>query len=202
MYKNILEENLDSSTYLIHDNGGRPFMVYVNKNNFVNIYSVPNDKYYSEDECNCPDYYVNLITGCKAEKIFIGKSKFNEMTSFSGGYGDYFDGNSILLYLGNYQYMHIGIEIYKFTTNGDIINEYHSPVGNNDVPYPFAKSSDYIYFMLDTVCLPRSIYDKHVENDSDDAYSYFYGHKGNIVLSKDPNITDMGGFEIVHKRIW
>ena len=33
----------------------------------------------------------------KPKKVFIGKSVKNEMTKFSGGYGKYFDGNSILL---------------------------------------------------------------------------------------------------------
>ena len=43
-----------------------------------------------------------------------------------------------------YKYISIGITIFSFCMKEEII-EYHSPVGNNRVPYPFCLTESYIY---------------------------------------------------------
>src|SRR5579872_1229228 len=108
--------NLDK-TYYIHDNGGRPFGV--NMNNNISIFS--NYKKYKH------------IFTFKPIEIFIGKSPKNKMTLFSGGYGEKFDGNSILLRIKELEYVLIGSEIIRFNSLF-LIKEFISPVGNNDVP--------------------------------------------------------------------
>jgi len=87
------------------------------------------------------------------KNIFIGESKKNKMTLYSGAYGKKFKGNSILLDLGDNHYVYIGDEIFSFKTKSKIIS-YNSPVGNNEVPYPYAidKNGD-IYLMLEKVIL-------------------------------------------------
>ena len=61
-------------------------------------------------------------------------------------------GNSILLQTGKNKYVYIGDGIRSFTTkNGDVIKKYYSPVGNNEVPYPYAIGDKYVYIMLHNV---------------------------------------------------
>jgi hypothetical protein len=40
------------------------------------------------------------------------------------------------------------LELDDVLENGDIIKEYHSPIGNNDIPYQFAVGDKYVYFLL------------------------------------------------------
>ena len=63
------------------------------------------------------------------------------MTEFSGGHGPAFDGNSLLLKNPDGKYVYVGYLIFEFTPLADIV-EFVSPVGNNDVPYPYAIDGD------------------------------------------------------------
>lgn len=153
----------DCKYYLTHDNGGRPFCVYVDESiNQVHIYKSSN----SDDK-----EYTEHIGTYKFLQIFIGLSPLNPMTEFSGGHGSNFDGNSILLKIDDLKYMFIGSNIYTFTTLNNI-TVFESPVGNNDVPYPYAIDSEENYYFL-------LIYDSGILkiNDTskrDDPYTYFY----------------------------
>ena len=88
--------------------------------------------------------YSQLIKHYSIQEYFIGISPKNAMTKFSGGYGKYFTGNSILIKIDNNKYVYIGSDIYSFTAETNIIR-YVSPVGNNDVPYPLAYGSQNVY---------------------------------------------------------
>lgn len=109
-------------------------------------------------------------------KVFVGKSPRNKMTEFSGGYGKPFDGNCMLLQLNEasneYTYIFIGKNwVYKFYL-ADPIVRFVSPVGNNDVPYPYAVTeSGHVFLPLERVLLydvptdeesPYELYDKNV----------------------------------------
>jgi len=93
--------------------------------------------------------YNKLIKHINAKKVFIGKSPTIQMTKFSGGIGKSFDGNTILLHIGEYKYAMIAEPIKIFTTNKDEITHYISPIGNNDVPYQFAIGKKYFYKLYD-----------------------------------------------------
>jgi len=152
--------------YLTHDNYSRPFCVYINElDNEVSVYKRDDDS--STDLKN----YTKLIQKFKTDKIFIGESPFNPMTEFSGGHGPAFDGNSILLKIDENEYVFIGDQIYSFKTTNEII-KFVSPVGNNDVPYPYAiDDKDYYYFLLapDSGILPAGCID-----NKNDPYNYYY----------------------------
>jgi len=142
--------------YFIHDNGRRPYKVTIDNNLNVNIY-----KNKSEDE-----YEDKVFKSYKPQKIFIGKSPKNNMTKFSGEYGKKFDGNSILLQFIKNSYTYIGSDIFSFKTDSEIIN-YVSPIGNNNVPYPYAiDTNDYYYLMIEKIKIrvPKSY----------DCYNYYY----------------------------
>lgn len=88
------------TTYLIHDNGDRPFKVVV-ENRRVKIYK---SQTYRDNEFiykSTPSYIFDVAG------VFVGESPLNSMTDFSGGHGPAFS-NSLLLQLSELRYVHIG----------------------------------------------------------------------------------------------
>lgn len=145
-----------TKTYLIHDNGGRPFSV-VASNAGINVYSNNNDT-----------LLLHIPT-------FIGYWSGYDSSEYR------MHGNSILIQKTPTTYIEIGWNIYEFTTPEPIL-DYISPVGNSDVPYPVAYSKHYVYFMLDQQYVPRDqfITKANVKN-AQKIYREFYGiiHKDN-----------------------
>jgi hypothetical protein len=187
--------------YMIHDNGGRPFLVCI-KGKDALIYKVPDDVYkYSE---NIKDYhYSKLIGKYHFDKVFIPKGYDGPVLTLRKKFmsADKNDGNSVLLQLKD-KYVYIGDRIYEFKTKDDIV-KYYSPIGNNDVPYPVAVSKENIYFMLDETYVPiKNIkdFDKWKEIDLADAYQYYYGHSGEEALRK--YAKKMIGVKTIEKRQW
>jgi hypothetical protein len=139
--------------YLTHHNGRRPYKVILNNssNEIIIINEVNGLK----------------LLSLKPDKIWIGKSPLTQMTEFSGGYGERFNGNSILVRY-NENYIFIGHNIFTFTTNHDIV-KYVSEVGNSDVPYPYAIDiKNNYYLMLENTILPVPL------KYSLDPYNYYY----------------------------
>jgi hypothetical protein len=162
LHKPKFSEPKKRNVFFVHDNGGRPFMVRVgNKNERV----MANHKYKVEiwkesprffiDEADLGhDYenawvYTELVTTYKALRVFIGKDRRHFLSTQNLSH----KGNSILLQVGKHRYVYIGDEIYEFDTADNILS-YVSPVGNSDVPYPFAVGEENVYFMLDKVSVP------------------------------------------------
>ncbi len=168
-YKLIKETHKDWKHYLIHDNGGRPFCVYISPENKIDIYKVNKNNTFTENDYAKIYTYTEFVMSFKPKKTFVGKSPKNKMTEFSSGYGQYFDGNSILLYLGNSKYVFIGSSIFSFKTNKEIV-KFVSPVGNSDVPYPYAiDNEDNYYFLIENGIM--KIKDKI---ETYDPYNYYY----------------------------
>ena len=194
--------------YKIHDNGGRPFLVYVNGLN-IKIYTQSVQKPLQD---NMKEEYSYLMD-YKVKKVFIGRSR-KETSRFIYD-GDYeYIGNSILLEiekkLNINRYLYIGWEIYEFTTNEPIIR-YYSLVGNSDVPYPVAISENYVYFFLDKKYVPRCLFSDNISWIN--AYSDFYAHTSwQSVKFMKKNLKDIPKFKdtdikkmktkLIHKRIW
>lgn len=143
--------SIKGKSYFTHDNGGRPFMVNINGNN-VDIYTYPKD--FSFDRRLEKKDYTNFVKSYKnVKKIFIGKSikgddmyasyPNNPAKAASAGLG-----NSILLNLSGNKYAFISISIFEFETKDDLIEEFYSMIGRNDVPYPVAIGEKNVYFLL------------------------------------------------------
>ncbi len=159
--------------YFTHDNGGRPFCVYINKiNNKVYIYKK------NTEESNI---YDNLIASYNPIKVFIGNSPLIPSTEFSGGYGSEFDGNAILLKINTNQYIYIGISIYSFTSKSEIVS-FVSPIGNNDVPYTYAIDSEENYYLLvdQNEFIDNGILKIDDVSQRIDPYDYYYFIEENI----------------------
>ena len=184
-----------SKTYYTHDNGGRPFKVVVeDKKVYVYKYKkydeTTNSFLYSEKSIKYQkqDYF-------KYKKIFIGKSPKNKKTIFSNGYGAKFTGNSILLQITNNKYVFIGDKIFSFTSKSEI-EKFVSPVGNNDVPYPYAVDVDGRYYLM----IEDIIIDKitNIKKYYNDPYEFYY--KNNTLLNiqnpTESNILNIKEFYI------
>jgi len=176
-----------TKTYLIHDNGGRPFKVVINDN--VSVY---NENGYNEQTDEIIYSKEPIINLKGISNIFIGKSPENEMTKFSGGYGPNFDGNSILVHIKDNEYIYIGSEIFRFHSFAEII-DYKSPVGNSDVPYPYAidKENNY-YLMIESVVINKN------SNILDDPYYYYYNLE--LFIPKKINGQKIKDFYIGDKK--
>lgn len=206
-----LNKNLKGKIYITHDNGGRPFLVehdnhrvaiYMKSKQFNNLDSEEQDTLMNK---NMKQLYTDKIKEyTNVTKFFIGRDY--------SGYNMH--GNSVLFELPGNRYVHVGIEVYEFTTDGPV-EAYHSYMGNNDVPYPVTLTKDFAYFMLDHVYVPRSEFPKGI--NWNDAYSAFYGHdywpadpeakkkKGKLYIPpKEPKLTKkrFPHMKLIKKRDW
>ena len=174
------------SYYFTHDNGNRPFCVHVDEtNNKVSVYKRKDTSSFELTK------YTKLVETFNPDKIFIGKSPLNEMTEYSGGHGPAFDGNSILLKMDKKEYVFIGDQIYSFKTNHEIVS-FVSPVGNNDVPYPYAIDDKYNYYFLLGTDEDSGILRIADDPKPDDPYKYFYSIIKNIGESENIEYMYMG----------
>jgi len=165
-------------SYLTHHNRERLFLVKVDTTKkTVSVYKKTKKDIIAMSNLNLATaqknhkFYSKLVGTYKYEQIFIGRDGLKKPT---------FPGNSILLRIGNVRYVYIGETIYEFSTD-ERITKYHSPVGNNDVPYPTADGPTKTYFMLDMKYVPN---DKIKKIKRSDAYQYYYGHQGDEPLEK------------------
>ena len=128
--------------YKIIDNGYCPFLVKIRRN-IIRIYTWGH---------RCDDHCIYYHP-----KLVLAISKF---TGYWSGYDseridEPIHGNSLLIEIKPHRYIYIGSSIYSFVT-ADRITDYVSPVGNNDVPYPSAFGTKYVYWMDDDVKAKRS----------------------------------------------
>jgi len=159
--KSVKKESF--KTYQIHDNGGRPFEVKISKSS-VKIYKKKD--------------YKLIKTVNKFLKVWVGIDNNPENDYLPVNWGL---GNSILIKLTKLTYMHIGNEIYKFTTKDEIV-DYRSPIGNNDVPYPISFGKNNTYFMFEKKYVKNEDFKKHdidynPSNANDLYYIYYFPHK-------------------------
>lgn len=101
----------------------------------------------------------------------------------------FIDNNTLLVYMGDGQYMYIGNRVYTFQTNQkEKIQDYYSPIGNSEVPYPYALGETYTYLMLEKVMIPNSSY-IHIPNE--DPYRIYYANNS-IGIEYETNLIDNG----------
>jgi hypothetical protein len=191
--RETLECHKNDNWYAIHDNGGTPFIVYVNKKKTkVSVYRIPEDSYiWNEDWSHVMkdnlDMYTHLVVEyTNPVKVLIGYDYSHNPQH----------GNSILVECTPKEYTYIGSKIYNFTTV-ETITKYFSNIGNSDVPYPIAASKKFLYFMLDEVVLPKSLF-RETDDDGtiSDMYRDFYE------LPKHTVKTGFSNVYVIHERIW
>ncbi len=109
------------------------------------------------------------LLNVKFNNIFIGDNDLKINIAGVAPKGD-FPGNSILIETGKGKYIYVGDQVYSFSTGSEKIVAYFSPVGNNQVPYPYAVGEKNTYFLLDKQIIPNELLDL-----TEDAYPQYYG---------------------------
>lgn len=126
-------------TYLVHDNGDTPFRI--------------------ENDTDKKKVHIFHMNNGNDEKVI----KYEQL--FTGQMGQ--DPiNTVLINTDGNNYIFAGRTLKKFTSIDPIV-EYVSPLGNNDVPYPYAIDSKKRYYLL----IENVILTKY---SGDDPYSHYY----------------------------
>lgn len=190
-------------TYDIHDNGGVPFRVEVEADGtVVKVYGWPEDS--SDDESGAPFPTELRHEFHDVARTFVGVSPRNRMTAFSGGHGPRFLGNTILLDMTQH-YIFIGRSVEKFTTLAPI-REFWSPVGNSDVPYPYAVDTlGNTYLLIEGVVLLAKRGACAWTQHADDPYRFYYDRQyitKNGKPAVDPPVHDIRSAWLGSEEIW
>lgn len=148
--------------YYIHSNRERPFIVKISKRMLVCLRST--------------DEKVMYIA--KHPEVFIGKHKHNSERMIGNKLlAGYFEklpkgfvsiGNTILVGESDGYYTCLNDPLVRFKPKEPILR-YFSPIGNNDVPYPYALTEHYTYLIIDGVYIENSL------RETIDPYDEYYG---------------------------
>lgn len=142
--------------YQIHDNGGRPFSVKIVPTTGAQRYNATIYKNKWDNQTN-QDVVDKVIATFNDAIVHIGKSPDTPGTVRSGGNGPAFDGNSVLIQSNKdtLEYVFVGWEVYRFVALSPI-DIFWSPVGNSDVPYPYAIDTQLrVYAFIDNAVLSK-----------------------------------------------
>lgn len=171
-------------SYLVHDNGGRPFKVVIDyDNSFLKAYKL----IVISNETNMITKLMPIVElsteGKVISKEYIeykydpdAENNYDTLvyqTSFENVFTD--NGSSILVNISRNNYVYIGVEIFSFESFGEITN-FVSPIGNSDVVYSSASDDKYTYLFADNVFVET----KYLDLDSNDplsVYDIFYSSK-------------------------
>lgn len=172
---------LKGQKYETHDNSLRPFLLHVNSSSkTIDIYK----RIYPKDFKK------------PAETVFYKTFKFKEIWIGNDPKYPEFKGNSVLIQLPSKEFMFIGHKIFTFSLMPeDSPVRYYSPMGNNDVPYPYLVGKTHTYYMIEDKIVPNDWLDL-----KRDAYSQLYaiqlGPKGAV-----DSVTKKLKTKLIHKRI-
>ena len=187
------KNNLKQQFFFTHDNGGRTYAVFISQF-MVLVYKTFIDL---RDVLSISDdiiYYCN-----KPYQVFIGKHKHNSLKQFHGSNNivlsksklehllpSFSSGNSILIEEDPLQYVFIGDSLFEFSTD-EPINFFFSPIGNSDVPYPYAIS-DYFTFLL-----TEKVFISNEDRNTIDPYQqYYFGDDQQLFFKFRVFILDCG----------
>ena len=147
-------------------NGGYYYYVDIS-NKSINVYAKSGS---TNDSKKNYDIHFNKHVLCTNYKdVFIGDDKKTKNSY----------GSTILINTKDNEYVYICDKIVKFTTKNKII-KYHSPIGNNFVPYPYALDKEGKTYLIYYEKKNKSIVPV-LKGKYKDAWSDYYGHTDNDV---------------------
>lgn len=142
--------------YFIHDNNGIPFRVAIDElRKRTLVYKYDNEQSYNEQsyESDNSKSSKSVILDTTFERVFLG----GPLPDIFITNGDTFEiGNSILIHITGTKYIFIGMYIYEFESQEPIV-EYISPIGNNNTPYPFAKTANETFLMIEDAVIDNKL---------------------------------------------
>ena len=178
-YKNLLlKRRRDTITtgetaYYTHDNGGRPFQVIVNSSK--KLFRVFEDEHHDI----LKDLYITqTVKPTRYIKMFVGNDN-----------GEQGRGNSLLFQITKKKYMFVGETVSTFNLNDEIV-DYKSPIGNSDVPYPFAIGITNSYLINEKLYAPNALV-----NQNNIANAYYIDHNDLSLFKKIKTV-------IIRKRVY
>ncbi len=149
-------------TFNILSNGGCPFRVTMEEGTLRVFQNVGSNT----------DIFQPLLTLLNRETPYIMYTTLNNPGAYDPSLYAFRPDNSLLVYLGSGKYMYIGHSVYTFTTiNKEKIQDFYSPIGNSDVPYPYAVGENNTYLMLAEESIPNSSW-IHIPNM--EPYTVYY----------------------------
>jgi hypothetical protein len=164
--------------YLIHANGAVPYLVSVHESDTGSVVRVSERQKGPVGKQEWKDmvarkvgWDVPVLEVPRASKVYAGIDK-----------QEGFYGNTVLVHLTANQYLFIGECIFSFAIEDPIV-EFYSPVGNNDVPYPFAVTTSGRFVLMSPNQDPqtRDVVSNIPAIDQQDNFSvYTHASKGSI----------------------
>lgn len=176
-----------SKEYLIHDNGGRSFLVRYNKTKFTVFEPVKEqeDLLFDTERAERPgvlSQIVGLFTGAykkrrddfyaRLKKIFtvpVMTSKYKRVFVGASHTEEIEDGNTMLFEVDDGRYVCVSQNVASFKPP-ERIESYESPVHGSDVPYPYAVGTKASYLILERVTVPHS----DLQHPDQDPYEVAY----------------------------
>ena len=159
-------------TYLIHDNGGRPWQVVADPHCLTVFHGAP--KYAT---------VTHRVSGYAGHWAGFDTS------------GLFAHGNTVLVSLtnpklgGDWRYLYIQRDLIEFQTD-EPITDYVSRMGNNDVPYPLAFSRNFVYFLTDyTKVCREDLKTRGVMRNARKLYDEYYGNNPFTAPKRTPLVT-------------
>jgi hypothetical protein len=163
-------------TFLTHDNGGRPFKVVIDTvKRTAEIFKYDFEELKEQGILRPTNrHYTIPVYSLRFQKAWIGTSPKIPMTVFSGGFGPQFRGNTIVFKTGTDRYVYIGEMVYEFYTKEELLHLV-SPVGNNDVPYPYMIGKTNVYFLIEKKIIARKNFPVIITDTTRvELYEYLY----------------------------
>lgn len=167
----------NAAMYFVHDNGGRPFLVYIRHLSDSNLaivsvwtHHTPNHYFWYfeadqlEQQGRLWSLYTHHVGTWDALSTFVGLP----------------DGNTILCQISDEKYLWIGNRGIQTFEPDEPITNYYSPIAGTDVPYPVAISQNKYWFMLDNVWMSKEGF-ICTKDDESDLYEDFYGLGGGVM---------------------
>ena len=151
--------------YKIHNNGSRPYTVIDNKKEKrVTIMK------------NFDDSTSRMLEEIKYLKFWPGSPSSKQ-------FGDWEPGNTVLMQVDTNKYVAVVEDIIGFVLEkDDEVVTYMSPIGNNDVPYPYIVGKTHVYLLAHHAILPKDSLDL-----TKDVYEQYFGineYDGNDLKAK------------------
>ncbi len=171
------------STSIIRYNGGRPYKVVID--NYLSIFEKVD---YDEQErviySDTPFYRISM----EGKRVIPTEDPREDNTIFEPN-------NTMLVDMGDGTYLFIGCpEIFTFVP-WEPIEHFYSPIGNSDVPYPWAQTKSYVYLMIeDNVEIPREDW-----RGSKSPYHYLYTQDRKRIRSEKLNYKSKTSKKVLHK---
>ena len=136
---------------------------------------------------NICNYTVPVVQNIQYLRCFIGR---DETTG---------ERNSALFQVSKHTYLWVGQSVFTFRP-GEEIESYHSPMGNSDVPYPYAYGAKRAY------CLIEKVWTSRKKTKGADPYHRVYGfdlprdrRQGRVDAIRRQTIP---GMKVLHERLW